>query len=80
MAQQEIDQVEVIASDDFRSRGELVKKDSPFKCTKGTAKQLVATGKARWPEKEAKPDDEGDGKKAPAANAKKEPAKEPAKS
>lgn len=51
MSKQEIDQVEVIARDDFRAGGQLVKKDEPFQCTKGTAKQLVATGKARWPDK-----------------------------
>lgn len=80
MAQQEIEFVEIIANDDFRAGGKTVKKGASFKCTKNTAKQLVANGQAYYPtEDEQEVEDEksaDDGKKAPASNAKKsEPAK-----
>ncbi len=80
MAQQEIEFVEIIANDDFRAGGKTVKKGAPFKCTKNTAKQLVANGQAHYPtEDEQAVQDEkpaDDGKKAPASTAKKsEPAK-----
>ena len=85
MAQQEIEFVEIIADDDFRAGGKTVKKGAPFKCTKGTAKQLVAADQAHYPTEDEqavedeKPADDGkadDGKKAPASTAKKsEPAK-----
>lgn len=79
MAQQEIEFVEIIANDDFRAGGKTVKKGAPFKCTKNTAKQLVANGQAHYPTEDEKPAEDGkagDGKKAPASTAKKsEPAK-----
>lgn len=74
MAQQEFEFVEIIAKVAFRAGGKTVKKGASFKCTKETAKQLVAVGKAGYPAKEEKAAD--DGKKATASTAKKsEPAK-----
>lgn len=69
MGKQETGMVEVIALDDFRSRGQLIKKDEPFTCTPNTAKALVGTKQARYPEpdEQVAEDDADDSKdKAPA--------------
>lgn len=52
MGKQETGFVAVIALDDFRARGQLIKKDERFTCTPNTAKSLVGTKQARYPEPE----------------------------
>lgn len=78
MAEQEIDFITVIAADDFRAAGKHIKKSQTFRATKNTAKQLVATGQARYPaEGELEALAEDDTAPEPSKDTAPEPSKDP---